>query len=80
MCYAIPGKLVEKKDLMGVIDYYGEKRNVVIACDDVEAGDYVYAQGGVLIRKITEEEAREVLDAWKEIFFKLKETDENLQK
>ena len=78
MCYAIPGKLVEKKDPVGVIDYYGEKRNVVIACSDVEEGDYVYAQGGVLIRKISEKEALEVLEAWKDIFFELKETDKKL--
>ena len=84
MCYAIPGRLVEiNKDTnkagdIGVVDYFGEKRNVLIDVDDVSVGDYVYAQGGVLIKKISEEEALEVLGFWKERFFELKKRDKEL--
>jgi len=79
MCYAIPGKLVEINDSIGVVDYFGEKRNVLID-SDVNVGDYVYAQGGVLISKISEEEAREILIYWKDKFFELKEVDKELAK
>ena len=80
MCYAIPGKLVEIKGLIGIIDYFGEKRNVLIDITDIKIGDYVYAQGGVLIRTVEEKEALEVLDFWKEKFFELKKTDQKLAK
>lgn len=78
MCYAIPGQLVEKNGMKGVINYFGERKNVMIALESAEVGDYVYAQGGVLINKISEDEAREVLHAWKDIFFELKKTDKKL--
>ncbi|MFH1282838.1 MAG: [FeFe] hydrogenase H-cluster radical SAM maturase HydE [bacterium] len=80
MCYAIPGKLVEIEDSIGVVDYYGEKRRALINFANVQIGDYVYAQGGIIIRKISEREALEVLDAWKEMFFELKQRDSDLAK
>lgn len=80
MCYAIPGRLVKKDGLTGVINYFGEERSVVIAFQDVKEGDYVYAQGGVLINRVTEREAEESLEAWKELFFALKKTDEEMAK
>ena len=71
MCYAIPAKLVEIKEdqKIGVIDYFGEQRKVLLDLDDLKVGDYVYAQGGVLIRKIPEKEAREILASWQKVFF-----------
>ncbi|MGB2600307.1 MAG: HypC/HybG/HupF family hydrogenase formation chaperone, partial [Candidatus Omnitrophota bacterium] len=78
MCYAIPGKLVEKTDTTGVVDYFGEKRKVRLAFMDVKEGDYVFAQGGVLVNRISEKEAMESLEAWKELFFEMKEIDRKL--
>lgn len=75
MCYAIPAKLIEIKGHIGVIDYFGEHRQILLDLDDLKIGDYVYAQGGVLVRKIPEAEALEILEYWKEIFFELKKTD-----
>jgi biotin synthase len=79
VCYAIPGKLVEIDDNIGTIDYFGEKRKVIID-SHVKVGDYVYAQGGVLINKISEKEAEEILKFWKEKFFELKEIDKVLSR
>ena len=78
MCYAIPGKLVEIKGRIGVVDYFGERRNVLIDLNDVSLGDFVYAQGGVLINKVSEREALETLETWKELFFELKKIDKKL--
>ncbi|MBU0581179.1 MAG: radical SAM protein [Candidatus Margulisbacteria bacterium] len=75
MCYAIPAKLIEINGQKGVVDYFGEKRNILLDLDDLQIGDYVYAQGGILVRKVPEEEALGILKTWKEIFFELKKTD-----
>jgi biotin synthase len=75
MCYAIPGRVTEIKKGIAVVDYFGEKRNVLCDFADVRIGEYVYAQGGVLISKIPAKEALEILEAWKEQFFQLKEVD-----
>jgi biotin synthase len=80
MCYAIPAKLVSIDGQTGIIDYFGEKRKILLDLDDLKVGDYVYAQGGVLVRKILEKEALEILDHWKKIFFDLKKTDTALAK
>lgn len=80
MCYAIPAKLVSINGQTGIIDYFGEKRKILLDLDDLSIGDYVYAQGGILVRKIPEKDALEILDHWKDIFFELKKTDATLAK
>lgn len=78
MCYAIPGKVVAVNGNIAVIDYFGEKRNVLRDCEDIMIGEYVYAQGGIIIQKLPESEAEEILSTWKEQFFKLKQRDKKL--
>ena len=80
MCYAIPAKLISINGQTGIIDYFGEKRKILLDLDDLKIGDYVYAQGGVLVRKIPEKEATEILEHWRDIFFELKKTDAALAK
>lgn len=76
MCYAIPGKVVQIRKRGLVVDYFGERKNVINEfIEGVSVGDYIYAQSGIAIRKISEKEALLILDDWKEIFFKLKEHD-----
>ncbi|UCD03207.1 MAG: radical SAM protein [Candidatus Aenigmatarchaeota archaeon] len=75
MCYAIPGRITGIEKGIAVVDYFGEKRNVLCDFADVRIGEYVYAQGGVLISKIPAKEALEILEAWRERFFQLKEVD-----
>jgi biotin synthase len=80
MCYAIPAKIVKINGSKGVIDYFGEQRTILLDDNKVRIGDYIYAQGGVLVRKVAEKEALEVLDVFKNIFFELKKVDESLSK
>lgn len=80
MCYAIPAQLISIDGDVGVIDYFGERRKILIDLPEVRVGDYVYAQGGVLVRKIPKEEALTILAHWQKIFFELKKTDEALSK
>ena len=78
MCYAIPGKIIEVKGKVVVVDYFGEKRNVINELEDVQKGDYVYAQGGIIVDKIPEKDAIEILNLWREKFFELKNIDKRL--
>ena len=76
MCYAIPGKVVEIGKRGLVVDYFGEQRSVINEFNEpVTVGDYVYAQSGIVVKKISEKEALLILEDWKELFFKLKEQD-----
>ena len=64
MCYSIPGKVVGLDSDMAVVDYFGERRNVLNDFPGLNIGDYVLAQGGVIIDRIPEDEAAEVLALW----------------
>ena len=55
MCYAIPAKLIAINGQIGTVDYFGEHRQVLLDLDDLHIGDYIYAQGGVSVRKIAEQ-------------------------
>jgi len=77
MCYAIPGKVLEVKDNIAIIDYFGEQRKAMSELD-LQPGEYVYAQGGIVINKIPENEALEILEIWKTKFFELKKIDSQL--
>ncbi|MCM8799651.1 MAG: [FeFe] hydrogenase H-cluster radical SAM maturase HydE [Candidatus Omnitrophica bacterium] len=75
MCYAIPGKVIEIKDSFVTIDYFGERRKAKNDFYKLSLGDYIYAQGGFVIQKISPQEAEETLQLWRKIFFKLQKRD-----
>jgi biotin synthase len=75
MCYAIPGKIEEIEDRVVTVDYFGEKRKARNDFYELCVGDYVLAQGGFVIQKVSSEEARSILETWQELFFKLKDVD-----
>lgn len=78
MCYAIPGKVIGIDKGFVTVDYFGEKKRARNEFYELAPGDYIYAQGGFVIQKITEAEAQPVLQAWEELFFKLQEVDAKL--
>ncbi|MFH0860720.1 MAG: radical SAM protein [Candidatus Altiarchaeota archaeon] len=78
MCYAIPGRVVELNDRVAVVDYFGEHRKVVNEFDNLAVGDYVYAQGGFVVQRVSREAAEETLETWREAFFELQKVDEKL--
>ncbi|MDD5692620.1 MAG: radical SAM protein, partial [Candidatus Omnitrophica bacterium] len=43
-------------------------------------GDYIYAQGGFVVSKISASEAESILSVWKETFFELQEVDLKLSR
>jgi len=75
MCYAIPGKVLEINTNTVTVDYFGERKRAKNDFFALETGDYVYAQGGFVVQKVSEREALPILESWKELFFKLQEID-----
>lgn len=75
MCYAIPGKVKKIEGRTVTVDYFGEKRKAINELADLSLGDYIYAQGGFVISKISTMEAESILHVWKEEFFNLQEVD-----
>jgi len=79
MCYAIPAKLIAVNGQIGVLDYFGEQRKVLLdETENYQVGDYVFAQGGIVVSRLEEAEALSILDTWKDIFFELKRQDQEL--
>lgn len=75
MCYAIPGKVETIEGNLVTLDYFGEKKQAYNELDHLHPEDFVYAQGGFVIKAISPEEARSILSVWKETFFELQEID-----
>jgi len=80
MCYAIPGKIERIEQNTVVVDYFGEKRKALNELTQVNVGDYIYAQGGFVVSKISASEAESILSVWKETFFELQEVDLKLSR
>ena len=67
MCLAIPSKIVEIKDGMGIIDVDGvQRRASLLLVEDAKVGDYVIVHAGFALHKIDEAAAMESLRILKE--------------
>lgn len=75
MCYAIPGKISSINGKEVKVAYFGEEKTAINELKNLEIGDYVYAQGGYVIEKVSPVEASNVLETWKDLFFELKNID-----
>ena len=77
MCLAIPSKIVEINDLMGVIDVAGVKRETsLLLLEDARVGDWVIVHAGFAIQKIDEATAQESLRYLREAAQLLVEDDD----
>ncbi|MBP7087994.1 MAG: HypC/HybG/HupF family hydrogenase formation chaperone [Candidatus Omnitrophica bacterium] len=80
MCYAIPGKVKEIQDKKVIVDYFGEEKKALNEFYDLKVGDYICAQGGYVIKKVSPQEAESILSAWSELFFDLQSIDLRLSR
>jgi len=62
------------------VDYFGEKRKAINELQNLSIGDFIYAQGGFVISRVSETEAKQILDMWREMFFALRKTDLRLSR
>ena len=62
MCIAVPMKVIEIKDDMGVVENRGIRREVgIMLLDDLKINDWVLIHAGFAISKLDQEEAEETL-------------------
>jgi hydrogenase expression/formation protein HypC len=67
MCLAIPSRIVEIKNGLGIIDVDGVIRKVsLLLLDEAQVGDYVIVHAGFALHKIDEEAAMESLKILRE--------------
>ncbi len=76
MCHAIPGRVKGIEGKFAQVDYFGEERRAINELADLNVGDYVFAQGGFVISRISAREAEATLETWKDLFFELQSIDE----
>ena len=68
MCLAIPSKIVEINDTLGIVDVDGVQREVsLMLIEEPQLGDYVIVHAGFAIQRIDEEAAQESLKALREV-------------
>jgi hydrogenase expression/formation protein HypC len=69
MCLGVPGKIVSIDDMVGVVDFWGVKRDVAmhIVDEPVAVGDYVLVHVGFAIRRIPEDEIAETLSFFEQM-------------
>ena len=83
MCIAAPAKVVEinKEKQSLFADFRGVRQEAKInLLPDVEIGDYVLIHAGYAIEKLSEEAAKESLEAWEELLDVLEEEDREMEK
>ncbi|WP_297551312.1 HypC/HybG/HupF family hydrogenase formation chaperone [Thermococcus sp.] len=71
MCLATIAKVLEvdKKKGTAWVDFGGVKREARIdLMPDVKPGEYVLIHTGFIIERVDEETAKEILNAWDEVF------------
>ncbi len=73
MCLGIPGRVLEVRGRMAVVDFGGVRREVDASLEDVSPGDYVLVHAGIVISKISQEEAEETIRLWNEILQAMEE-------
>jgi hydrogenase expression/formation protein HypC len=62
MCLAIPSKIIDIKDQMGVIDVAGVRRETsLMLIEEPRVGDWVIVHAGFAIQKIDDATAQESL-------------------
>ena len=68
MCLAVPMKLVERQETLGIAELDGVRREVSLMLQpEVEVGDYVLVHAGYAIGVVDEEEANATLDLLRQV-------------
>lgn len=66
MCLAIPGKILSIEGRKVLVEYPSENRYALVGDEPIKIGDFVMVQMGIIVKILTEEEARISLKAWQE--------------
>jgi hydrogenase expression/formation protein HypC len=76
MCIAAPAEIIEIDDNTAVVDFGGVRQQVKLdLVENVEKGKYVLVHSGYAIEVLTDEAARDSLEAWEELLKVLDEEE-----
>ena len=76
MCIAAPAQIVEIKDNVATVDFGGVRQQAKLdLVEDVDVGRYVLVHSGYAIEVLSDQEAKESLEAWDELLTILDEED-----
>ena len=68
MCLAVPARIVEIDNEMGIVEMGGVKRDVsLLLLENASVGDYVIVHAGFAIQKMDEQQALESLALLKQM-------------
>lgn len=68
MCLAVPGKILERQDMLATIEVGGVTRKVsVMLLPEAQVGDFVLMHAGFAVQVIDAEEAERTLALFKEL-------------
>jgi len=83
MCIAAPAQIVkiDREENVLYADFGGARQVAKMdLLPDVEIGEYVLIHAGYAIEKLSEEAAKESLEAWEELLDMLEEEDKEMEK
>ncbi len=64
MCLAVPGRIKKIEGKKVLLDYPGEKRFALSGGEPVKIGDYVMVQMGIVVKILSQKEAKAAIKAW----------------
>lgn len=68
MCIAAPAQIVEIRDNVATVDFGGVRQQAKLdLVEDVDVGRYVLVHSGYAIEVLSDQEAKESLEAWDEL-------------
>lgn len=77
MCLGVPGRVVEIRDLVATVDFWGVQRDVMLHVVDepVAVGDYILNHVGFAIRRIPAEDVAATLAMYERLLADAPEDD-----
>lgn len=66
MCMAIPGKIIEIRGNTAVVDY-GREQIEAGLLEKFSVGDFVLVQNRIIVKKVSKQDAKKLLELIKEI-------------
>jgi len=68
MCLAVPGKVLERQDMLATIEVGGVTRKIsLMLLPEAQVGDFVLIHAGFAVQRIDEEEAEKTLALFREL-------------
>lgn len=67
MCLAIPGEVIKIEGRKVWVKYPGITNVAMVVDDEIKVGDMVMVQMGIVVRKLSKKQAKEMRAGWEEI-------------